>query len=122
MRSVAMGQTDSCTAAINLFDHLVGGMSAGLRTDRHEKVLEKLATSDKVTIVIERQPNGKMRVTSGSWVGEKVILRDQVLEVRNVDNRLHVARKERRRTSGTRPMSPMTPMAQPDSHDFDVIT
>ena len=30
-------------------------------------VLEKLATSDRVTIVIERQPDGKMRVTSGSW-------------------------------------------------------
>jgi hypothetical protein len=48
-----------------------------------EKVLEKLATSDKATIVVERQIDGKMRVTSGSWDGEKVILRDQVLEVRN---------------------------------------
>ena len=28
--------------------------------------------------------------------GEKVILKDQVLEVRNVDCRLHVARKQRR--------------------------
>ena len=64
--------------------------------DKHEKVLEKLATSDKATIVIERQPDGKMRVTSGSWDGEKVILKDQVLEVRNVDGRLHVARKPRR--------------------------
>jgi hypothetical protein len=66
-----------------------------MRTDIEEKVLEKLATSDKATIVIERQPDGKMRVTSGSWDGEKVILRDQVLEVRNVDGRLHVARKPR---------------------------
>ena len=32
-----------------------------------------------------------MRVTSGSWV----ILRDQVLEVRKVDGRLHIARKPR---------------------------
>jgi hypothetical protein len=53
-------------------------------------------TSDKATIVIERLTGGKMRVTSGSWDGVKVILRDQVLEVRNVDGRLHVARKERR--------------------------
>jgi len=30
-----------------------------------------------------------MRATSGSWDGEKVILKDQVLEVRNVDSRLH---------------------------------
>jgi hypothetical protein len=46
-----------------------------------EKVLERLATTDKSTIVIERQPDGKMRATSGSWDGEKVFLRDQVLEV-----------------------------------------
>jgi hypothetical protein len=64
--------------------------------DSPRKVLEKLATSDdKVTVVIERQPDGKMRVTSGSWDGEKVILRDQVLEVRNVEGRLHIARKPR---------------------------
>jgi hypothetical protein len=56
-----------------------------MRTDIEEKVFEKLATSDKATIVIERQPDGKMRMTSGSWDGEKVILRDQVLEVRNVE-------------------------------------
>jgi hypothetical protein len=35
--------------------------------------------------VIERQTDGKMRVTSGSWDREKVILRDQVLEVHNVE-------------------------------------
>jgi hypothetical protein len=40
--------------------------------------------------------NAKMRVTSGSWDGEKVILKDQVLEVRNVEGRLHLARNERR--------------------------
>ena len=51
-----------------------------MRTDIEEKVLEKLATSDKATIVVERQIDGKMRVTSGSWDKETVILRDQVLE------------------------------------------
>jgi hypothetical protein len=42
-----------------------------------------LATSDR-TIVIEKQPDGKMRVTSGSCDGEKVFLKDQVLETWNV--------------------------------------
>ena len=42
-----------------------------------KKVLERLATSDKTTIVIERQPDGKMRVASGS----------QVLEVRHAIRR-----------------------------------
>jgi hypothetical protein len=66
-----------------------------MRADIEEKVLEKLATSEKIGIIIERQPDGKMRVTSASWDGEKVFLRDQVLEVRNVDGRLPVARKVR---------------------------
>jgi hypothetical protein len=66
-----------------------------LRVHIPEKVLERLATSDKTTIVIERQPDGKMRVASCSWDGEKVFLKDQVLEVRHAvpDARLHVARK-----------------------------
>ena len=64
--------------------------------DSTEKVLERLATSEKTTLVCERQPDGKIRVTSGSWDHEKVILPDQVLEVRNVDGRLHIARKPRR--------------------------
>ena len=52
---------------------------------RSKKVLEKLATSEKATIVIERQPDGKMRVTSGSWDGEKVFFPDQVLNGRRPD-------------------------------------
>ena len=45
--------------------------------------------------MIEKQADGKMRVMSGSWDGEKIIFRDQVLEVRHAvpDARLHVARK-----------------------------
>ena len=73
----------------------MGPSSSGrpfVRTDIDEKVLEKLATSDKATIVIERQLDGKMRMTSGSWDGVKVILPDQALEVHKVDGRLHIAR------------------------------
>jgi hypothetical protein len=78
-----------------------------MRTDIHEKVLEKLATSDKVTIVIERQPDGKMRVTSGSWDGEKVILRDQMLEVRQCRGAATSRESLARPTRGTRRLSPM---------------
>ena len=48
---------------------------------RLDRVIEKLATSDKVTLTAERQPDGKMRVTSNSWDGEKVLFRNEVLEV-----------------------------------------
>jgi hypothetical protein len=81
-----------------------------MRTEKHQKVLEKLATSDKATIVVERLTDGKMRVTSGSWDGEKVILRDQVLEVRNVDGRLHVARKPPHHDEGNPQIEPYGPM------------
>jgi hypothetical protein len=50
-----------------------------------------------------------VRKSSGSWDGEKVILRDQVLEVRNVDGRLHVARKERRPHEWDPPIEPDDP-------------
>jgi hypothetical protein len=80
-----------------------------MRTDIEEKVLEKLTTSDKVAIVVERQSDGKMRVTSGSWDGEKVILRDQVLEVRNVDGRLHIARKPGGYDEWDLPIAPYDP-------------
>jgi hypothetical protein len=81
-----------------------------------EKVLEKLATSEKTTIVIDRQPNGGMRVTSGSWDGERVILKDQVLKVRNVDGRLHVARKAKKPDEWDPPYKPYGP-GQPVTDD-----
>jgi hypothetical protein len=60
---------------------------------RLDRVIEKLATL--VTLTIERQPEGKMRVTSGSWDHERVFTPDQVLEVRVVNSRLYVTRKDR---------------------------
>ena len=72
----------------------------GVNTDMREKVLERLATMEKSTIVVARNPDGKMRVTSGSWDGEKVILRDQALAVGNVEGRTSHAR------IGDRPMEP----------------
>jgi hypothetical protein len=76
-----------------------------MRTEKHEKVLEKLATSDKATIVIERQTDGKMRVTSGPYM----IFRDQLLEASDGDGRLHVPRKP---DDGTRRSSATARMAQ----------
>jgi hypothetical protein len=38
-----------------------------MRTEKLEKVFGKLATTDKATIAAEKAPEGKIRVTSGSW-------------------------------------------------------
>jgi hypothetical protein len=77
-----------------------------------EKVLEKLATTEKTTIAIAREVGGIVRVTSGSWDGEKVILKDEVLEVRNVDGRLYVARKARKPDEWDPPIEPYDPYGQ----------
>ena len=50
-----------------------------------DKVLERLATSNRLTLVVERLHDGKMRVTSSSWDHERVLLRDQALESRQND-------------------------------------
>jgi hypothetical protein len=64
---------------------------------------------------------GKTLVTSGYWDGEKVFLKDQVLEVRNVDGRLHVARKERRHDEWDPPVEPYDLYGPGASHEFDII-
>jgi ABC transporter substrate binding protein len=58
-----------------------------------------------------RQPDGIMRVTSGSWDGEKVILRDQVLEF-EMSTAVCTPRASRASTtSGTRMSRPTIRMA-----------
>jgi hypothetical protein len=42
-----------------------------MQSQNLEKVVEKLATTERITIVYERSPEGKLRVTSGSWEGGK---------------------------------------------------
>jgi hypothetical protein len=93
-----------------------------MRAESEEKVLEKLATSDKVSLVIEKQPDGKMRVTSGSWDGERVFFRDQVLEVRCVEGRLHVARKPRHHDEWDRYVPPYDPYGPGASVSDDAFT
>ena len=71
-----------------------------------EKVIERLAVTDKATLAIEKAPDGKVRVTSSAWPDERVILKGQVLEVRNIDDRPHVARRERRPDEWDVPIEP----------------
>jgi hypothetical protein len=58
-----------------------------------ETVLGKLGTTESTTLAIKREDGGKVRVTSLLWPEPKVILKGEVLEIRNVDGSLHIARK-----------------------------
>jgi hypothetical protein len=60
----------------------------GRLVSRHGRKSSRKTRDERQGHDRRRAPDGaKMRVTSESWV----ILRDQVLEMRNVDGRLHIA-------------------------------
>lgn len=51
-----------------------------MEVDQAEKVIERLGTTEGVTLVIKREIDGKMRVTSTLWKDE-VLGKHEVLEV-----------------------------------------
>ena len=54
-----------------------------------------LAKVDGATLVLARLPDGKIRVGSASWEDNRVILADQVLEIRRRGDYIVVLRKPR---------------------------
>ena len=64
-------------------------------------------------MALKREDGGKIRVTSLLWEAPKVILKGEVLEVRNVDGRLHIARKEHHHDEWDPPVEPYDP-CEPD--------
>jgi hypothetical protein len=70
------------------------------------RVCEKLATSQNLTVALKRLLEGKIASKSNSRVGEKAFARDQVLEVRWVEGRLHVAEKRDTTTGGILRITP----------------
>ena len=55
--------------------------AAAAMGEKIDAVLETLAYSDEIKIVLGKLPDGKFRATSKSWDEAKVFLPDQVLEV-----------------------------------------
>ena len=74
-----------------------------------DKVLERLGTTESTTLALKRENGGKIRVTSLLWESQKVILRGEVLGVRNVDGRLNIARKPRCPDEWDVPLEPYDP-------------
>jgi hypothetical protein len=87
-----------------------------------EKVLERLGTTESTTIAVSRETNGKIRLTSQLWPEPKVILKGEVLEVRNVDGRLQVARKRMHHDDWNPALEPYDPYGpgQPTIDDGDI--
>lgn len=65
---------------------------------------DTLALGDKLTIVVEALADGKMRVTSLAWEDARVLLPNQVLELRTMGKRVRVVKKERHPDAGDLPM------------------
>jgi hypothetical protein len=52
------------------------------------KILERMAIADGVILTVKRDLDGKMRATARNWPDAKVIGRNEVIELRNVDGRI----------------------------------
>jgi hypothetical protein len=63
------------------------------RTDPELDPAEKLLKSEKTVTTLEAIGDGKIRVNSSSWEDVKVILADEVLEVRAMGKRMLVLRR-----------------------------
>ena len=59
-----------------------------------------------VPLVLEKLADGKITLTSTSFVEERVILSGQVLEARSLDGRIRLARKGRLQDAGDLPWVP----------------
>ncbi len=58
-----------------------------------------------------------MRVTSNSWDHEKVLGKDQIVKIRAVDGRLHVARKAKHPDEWDPPIAPYDPYGPGSTED-----
>ena len=79
--------------------------------EKIDAVLETLAFSDDIQIVLGKLPDGKFRATSKSWDETKLFLPDQILEVRMISGRIRIARKVKQRDAGDlqRKAEPVSP-------------
>ena len=82
---------------------------------------EPLLITEKTTLAIETAPDGKIRVLSASWEDARVILKDQVLELRNIDGRIRIARKAREYDDHDFPTPKYDPYGAGASED-DIVT
>jgi hypothetical protein len=76
---------------------------------RVDKVIEKLAKTDKAKVSLEALPDGKIRANTSAWGDAKVLLRNEVLEVRTIDGQLRLAQKERFHDDGEPPIEQYDP-------------
>jgi hypothetical protein len=77
--------------------------------------VEQLAvTGDRLTVVLEQQADGKIKVTSLAWPEGAIIHPDEVFEVRSIDRRMRLARKVRHWDDKDRQPTPM----MVDPYDF----
>jgi hypothetical protein len=87
-----------------------------------ENVLERLGTTESTTLALKHEDGGKILVTSLLWPEPKVILKGEVLEIRNVGGSLHIARKVKNHDEWDPPVEPYDPygpVAKIDDSDFD---
>lgn len=86
--------------------------------EKIDTVLETLAFTEDTQIILKRLPEGKIQATSKSWDEAKVVLPDQVLEIRLADGRIRIARKEKKRDTGDLQQRTDTPLVEGEITEY----
>ena len=89
------------------------GSNGGQMTVNSLPPADRLAISDKPTLMLEHPPNGNFKVNSNSLDGEKTILANEVLEIRWFEGRLRITRKGRLPDAGDPPRLPRAGSRRP---------
>src|SRR5271167_4321150 len=77
--------------------------------------VDQIAIADGATLVVTAEKDGKTSVQISTCTDTVKVLKDQVLEVRNIGGRLRIAKKVRRYDEADPYVPPMTPMGRPTS-------
>jgi hypothetical protein len=70
--------------------------------DDLQRVVENLAVTDGLTVVLNLLPGNKLSVASRMWSDAQVVLPMHVLEVRVIDGRIHLTVKNNRQCTRSR--------------------
>jgi len=78
--------------------------------------VDTLLKTDKATLALEATKDGKVRVSTSAWTDPKVILKNEVLEVRWYEGQPRIAPKDREHDAADPPIPVYDPYCEGDTH------
>jgi NMD protein affecting ribosome stability and mRNA decay len=85
--------------------------------DTDSGAVDQIAIADRTTLVVTAEKDGKTSVQISTCTDTVKVLKDQVLEVRNIGGRLRIAKKVRRYDEKDPWVEPYDPYGDGEIHE-----